>query len=242
MRMDGGKRVWTTLKGDLDLSKWINGEAQKLENGCNGTLEGEGQGESPLNIAKDKVTDAKLDHLMRATASALLGDESIDLYKKANFEHKLAKLEAKICNSLLPSWFLEAHTTCELQNYLLNLYKNHLVIFTPQVEWFEDDSCHELSVPIISVTAGILLCDDAYKFYVLTRMKGRIENKTLWSLTKLPMLGEVPKLFEGTVLNTEFKKQLTYDKNWYLFLKHFLEITLKPATMFRVGRHLIVFG
>ncbi|CAL8115496.1 unnamed protein product [Orchesella dallaii] len=43
-------------------------------------------------------------------------------------------------------------------------------------------------------------------------MKGRIENKTLCSLTKLPMFGEVPKLFEGTVLNTEFKKQLTYDK------------------------------
>ncbi|CAL8115504.1 unnamed protein product [Orchesella dallaii] len=27
--MDGEKRVWTTLKGDLDLSKWINREKQK---------------------------------------------------------------------------------------------------------------------------------------------------------------------------------------------------------------------
>ncbi|CAL8120255.1 unnamed protein product [Orchesella dallaii] len=42
-------------------------------------------------------------------------------------------------------------------------------------------------------------------------MKGRIEIKTLFPLTKLPMFGEVPKLFKGTV-NTEFKKQLTYDK------------------------------
>jgi len=56
-----------------------------------------------------------------------------------------------------------------------------LVIFNPQVEWYEGDSCHDLSIPIIQVTAGILLSnqEQVTEFRVLTRRKGIVELKPL---------------------------------------------------------------
>ncbi|CAL8071637.1 unnamed protein product [Orchesella dallaii] len=214
--LNGESGVWLAIQKKLDTSAWTNAVAMDL---VFSRIPGEDTVAKPpnakLHCPKDwlpfepRVLDVcDFEELREANRNARAGTHSL---MEEKFRQHTDSLEFKLYLKSLPQWFIDGHTNCEFQPYLLNIVKNRRMTLNAQVERWESENCHNISHRIIRTTATILLHEDC-QFRVTCRKNQGISSKKLHLLspTELDDIGgHLPTMyFKGFFINNQFKEEL----------------------------------
>lgn len=108
-------------------------------------------------VEKMKITTSKTNEMKKSGPQPTKSRDTPGELAAVLATHNGQLRQIKPPRSYLPEWYKEKHVDCVLQTYLLNIVENQVVFLTPQVEMFGSPGSHNFSIPIIQVTAGILL-------------------------------------------------------------------------------------
>lgn len=188
----GEKAVWMKIKGSMELSNWIDKafEEKRFPE----------KDDDPISFDFKKLNEFEC---LKKHSGAIR-----HLLDKAIEEQK------EIAGSMdrVPNWFKDKHISCELQTYLLNIVKNEVVFLNPQVEMFGFPSTHDLSIPIIRVTAGILTgIENCGQIELVSANRGKVNRVFVSPLTEISFYGVVPLLVKYNERNDPFDFKSTKD-------------------------------
>ncbi|CAL8071639.1 unnamed protein product [Orchesella dallaii] len=211
--VNGELGVWFAIQKKLDISPWTNTqEVDLLVSPTPGRNTVADAPNAKLHCPKDwlPLEPRKMevcDHKEYKEACETI--DNTHTLMEERFNQHIESLEFKLYLNILPQWFIDAHTNCEFQPYLLNIFKNHHMTVNSQVECWNGKNCHKISIPIIQITTSILF-EDNFKYVVVGRGNECTSTEKFRFSTSIKDIGRnVPTMyFKGLVINVQFKEQL----------------------------------